>query len=813
MLAGAGLMMASCSQDEIDAPVKGDGNFTVTVKLPGDLTTRALGSGTVANDLQVAIFSADGKFLENKEFSFNGALQTDVTLDLVPGTSYYLAFFAQSPDSKEVYNWNPANGEFTVAYDKMNTAGNNADDYDCFYELLPTGVVGSKEMETSVTLYRPIAKINWGSSDFNSTLVQNALGENYANAYATLTADLYTSFNLLQKDVIAESVVEDVKIGAFTPATTEAFTVNGYKYVGMQYVLAPKESENFELTLNVANADVASGGNPSTDYTFSVSNAPLQANFQTNIYGALFTDQYSFTVKKDPTWGTPANNIAMPWDGKTEEPPTMNADGDYEIMNPAQWVGLGSVTRATSGSFSGNVVLGANLDFGGYEVPALMFSGEIDGQGFTLSNLQLSIYAGYAAGLLGTEQMEGSITVKDLTVSNVTAVNHTYGSDVWGYTGTIIGAVQSMNVTLDNVNVINTNLNGIQSVGGLIGFVSSGSTVNITNCSVSGSNITNMPYVNESGYVAGMVGRPAGTVTIGEGNSVSNTTIDAYWATRRGAESIAEVVGGQTLSNVEVTDVNITKTEIKNNDQVATSDQDLSNALSSATEGSTIYVTAGDYGSFPSAANLASGVTIDCEEGTVFTEKNSSVNLNGATVKGATFNFTTRTSNDGSVKGTINANFENCTFEGGNGVRWTYAGAEEITFTNCDFAGTAIYAFHIDGLASGVSSSTLVFNECNFNGFLAIAGAVNSEYNSCEFTINETSKYGGGNFWGSASFSDCNFYLPNPTQQFQYIALATAGKTYSFTDCYNEGAPITTSFPFDASTGVTVTCNGESKTF
>lgn len=307
LLGLAGLSLASCSQDDdLFNSVNGDGNFNVTVKLPGDLATRSLSDGLTADSLQVAIYTADGQYIESQKFVFGSSLTTTVSLNLVPGTSYNIAFFAQSLQSSvdDVYVFDGQQGMFSVNYGNMTSDGNNADAYDCFYNLLTTGVIGSTNMQTDVTLYRPIAKINWGSNDYGQGTVANAFGVDYANVNATLTTDVYTQYNLLQQDVIAESKVQNMEIGRFTPATTATFPVDGtpaYKYVAMQYVLAPKTTELFNLSLNVLNAD--NEGTATTNTTIDVSSAPLQANYQTNIYGSLLSENIQFTVDKSADWG------------------------------------------------------------------------------------------------------------------------------------------------------------------------------------------------------------------------------------------------------------------------------------------------------------------------------------------------------------------------------------------------------------------------------------------------------------------------------------------------------------------------------
>ena len=226
------------------------------------------------------------------------------------------------------------------------------------------------------------------------------------------------------------------------------------------------------------------------------------------------------------------------------------------------------------------------------------------------------------------------------------------------------------------------------------------------------------------------------------------------------------------------------------------------NALKAAVSeaGATVNVMAGEY-TFPSSS-VAEGVTIVCEEGTVFTG-NSKLNIKGATVVGATFSNPSGTA----VDQTINGTFKDCTFEGSNALRWCYAG-ETVVFENCVFSGN-VYGIHFDG---GANEAT--FRNCTISGFNAFAGAMTMvNFEGCTFVGNGKSGYNGANLWGSATLKECEFKFDGTTSN-EWIDCIKADGQYSFENCTVNGVAYTsdnyTSFPdIFSRNDVTVKINGD----
>ena len=181
-----------------------------------------------------------------------------------------------------------------------------------------------------------------------------------------------------------------------------------------------------------------------------------------------------------------------------------------------------------------------------------------------------------------------------------------------------------------------------------------------------------------------------------------------------------------------------------------------------------IALSAGEY-KFP-AGNLKAGMTVVCEEGTVFTG-NSKANINGATVVGATFSNPTGTTVDQTVNGT----FKDCVFDGSNALRWCYAG-ETVVFENCVFTGD-LYGVHFDG-----GANDLTFKNCTFSGFNAFPSAATKlTLEECTFKANGRSGYNGINMWGSTELINCTFVFDGSATQ--WIDAMGSNTTINATGC------------------------------
>ena len=308
---------AACSNEDImNSSNGGDGNVSFSVTIPAkSFSTRAFGDGLTANKLEYAVYDKDANnaFVSKGETTFSeepgGSLTTTVNINLANGRDYNIVFFA-SHESGDVYEFDTATGAVTVDYSKMTAY--NSTDYDCFSTVYNTKKV-TGPINENVTLYRPVAQVNWGTSDLEDGTVtgtNGVYGDGAANLYTAVSVKgVNNVLNILTGQRSNSNGFEGtVTFGnAARPAAEEAFPVEPatYQYLSMQYLLVPAESSVVDLELT------AYAGQTSTEAksTVTVTNAPVQANYRTNIYGALLTNPANLNIEKDPNFNDPSYDI------------------------------------------------------------------------------------------------------------------------------------------------------------------------------------------------------------------------------------------------------------------------------------------------------------------------------------------------------------------------------------------------------------------------------------------------------------------------------------------------------------------------
>lgn len=620
LLGLAGLAMASCSNEvALEGPAK-DGNVHLTVTLPSDYATRAtMNDGTTATYLYVAIYDADNNnayvFSADDNFAPN-ATSTEVNLNLTSGKNYTVALFATAENPKNsqtnAYTFNAQAGTLTVNYANMVAANLLDDTYDCFYANTSLYVDGDTSL--GVKLYRPIAQINWGTNDLNAASVKNdnAFGENGKYLQSNLSTNAYNVLDVVTGQIPQNAQLVSVDFQAYPNLIGETWpgptATPAYAYIAMQYLLAPiNTTANYTLTLTVNNGatyienevdnTTSNTSGAEINYDVVVADAPVQANYQTNIYGSLLTDNVNLQVEKMPGW---SGNFLEPQDKGTQvtDDEGNAVDGLYVYTNPttsATTYTVSSVTgleyyatKIATGMYSRNtIILDSDITFESNQThtPFYLGDGTFDGQGHTITNMTVK-----ATGS-GQSNYAAFICVGNGNIQNVNFVNANVTGNDFAAVVVADGVAGNINnVTVTNSTVTSTpyESNGTYAgaccVGMIAGYVSGESTGQLTNCKVNGGSVT--------GYnvVGGILGRAnaAGGTCVVENNTISNVNVTAnqYISANAtytpGSEDsglqLGEVVGNNyndeaTVQNNNATNVNVLYVNSSNQYEVSSIEQ------------------------------------------------------------------------------------------------------------------------------------------------------------------------------------------------------------------------------------------------
>lgn len=501
------LMLVACSQEIVEGPQSDlKGLTTFTLKLPTPAGTRS-GDGLAATYLNYAVYDASNS---SYILGYSGLTEFDsesntttVNIELINTKSYEIVFFASSPqalglttegkedpDTEPVYSFTPytddnATPVLSVNYENMTPEGVNGDLYDCFYGVWK-GTGGNTTQSLTVPLTRPVAQICWGTNNnLTSGGMKSVFGENLQYMATNFSAQgVPNTLNLLT-GVTSTTGNGEVNFNNFTIPSALTFpsisnNTTQYNYIASQFLLAPSTSTyTLDLTLTITNTNVPQGeeGPTPLNIPLNVSSAPLQANYQTVIYGSLLSTNTDLTVTKNADWGTvdsPTNIEAVAIEPATDE----NGNTYYPVTTAGNFVWMAQEV-ASGNNFAGeNFILQNDINLTQPISPigsSNPFQGNFDGNNHTIYNL--SVTGNGQTGLFG--YTNGSNNTPN-TISNLTV----YGANITS-TGNQVGGLiaNANNTNIDNITIsgkVVINAQGQNSIGGIVGRMWKGSLTNIT---------------------------------------------------------------------------------------------------------------------------------------------------------------------------------------------------------------------------------------------------------------------------------------------------------------------------------------------
>ena len=556
----AALFAAGSCQKEIEYL---DGETKVTFEVSaGDLATKAIADASNITVLHWELYGTDirtaqAPYGEGKVEDQDGDKNFTVELRLVADQDYNIVFWAETEDGQTHYETSDLRNV------KIRTYGDesaNDESRAAFFGVHNFQTENGVSVNEQVTLYRPFAQINLGTTTYVTDLNQINGGQLVVNTTEMTVSKIANIFSTLDGIGVAASDFDGVVTfaAAATPngdadQTDKLLTVNGetYYWIGMNYLIVEGDSDaiDVDVTLNT-NMGVIE---------HSIDNVPVKDNYRTNILGDFLTTGATFEIVVDETFQTPDQVVSM-WDGSVEEPAFDAATGTYEIGSAAElaWVAAavnGTLEGTAADTFAGKTVkVVADIDLqsapwtpiGYWET----FEGTFDGGDHTIRNLNVT--ATEADCYLGLFGCTDNATIKNVKIHNA-VVKATVGDNEWagGHLGALVGYPDGTTV-IENITLTGDikiegpmDKKGAQRIGAVVGGFEA-QALTLSNVTV---NASEGSYVKGNLYVGGVAGQPVCPVTMT--NVVSN--IDVYSQDGMVGGITGYVMPNSTLTNCSST--------------------------------------------------------------------------------------------------------------------------------------------------------------------------------------------------------------------------------------------------------------------
>lgn len=303
--AAAMVFAASCQKDNFTSEGQ-EAVVTFCTTLPG-VATKAVADGETANTLYYEVYTVDANG-NSEKLVYDGTASVSgksgsVNVRLIKNKAYNVYFWAQyeSEDFTSPYNVEDLTN-IGVSYEN---ALANDDRRDAFYTVLKSVAYSGSEAET-VTLRRAFAQVNLATEDL-------ALVLSHASRPTTSSIEitnLATSFNTFTGEgtgsvdaVFGTAYIpglNDANVADYTVETVEDLNNVGadnksYDYLATAYVLVPAAEGYTSLSSIKATVNFAADNS----IELSHSEATIQKNWRTNIYGNLLSGQVTHNISVD----------------------------------------------------------------------------------------------------------------------------------------------------------------------------------------------------------------------------------------------------------------------------------------------------------------------------------------------------------------------------------------------------------------------------------------------------------------------------------------------------------------------------------
>jgi hypothetical protein len=317
------LLMGSCQNDSIPASVD-----TVPVKISVALpelqnATRAtFGDGNTATKLYYGVFEVYDKdhdgtpenvYLKDISGVKDINITTDIVLQLMPKSSYKIAFWAASENAPYTCTFSGSDAYVTVDYSNILSNDENNDAFYGSTEINNVALDGGKTLihngDNPVQLVRPFAQLNIATSNKDYEDAEKA-GFKVVKTEVVVSGKIYDRLNLWTGEAI--NTFNPTYHENVIPASDYTFPiVTEQKYLAMNYLLVPSDKQTAKVTFKYYNEK--------REKTREFDHVPVQRNWRTNIYGDLLTSTMQVNVEIAPLFAD---------ENGTDDDATVNPDNN-----------------------------------------------------------------------------------------------------------------------------------------------------------------------------------------------------------------------------------------------------------------------------------------------------------------------------------------------------------------------------------------------------------------------------------------------------------------------------------------------------
>lgn len=285
------MMWMSCTCEDVK-PDKQEGetvevNFTAQLPQQAPLVRSTVSTTDLVDEVVMAVYNESGVeyplLRDTIELDAAGGGTIMFPLQLIKGRTYHVAFWACK---SRYYNL----GDMRAI--KRSEVSNAAEtEFDAFtaHKQITVGEETTVIQET-IVLKRPFAKVNVGVNSTDWDAVVNNFGLTPTKTMLLLT-DCYNVFDAMTGDVVGNSADREVVL----PSGGDFTCSNGktYKQLASALILVGGTNEKnlTDVTYSIYDAENVS------IRSHSISNVPVQTNYNTNIVGDLMTGTVKYVME------------------------------------------------------------------------------------------------------------------------------------------------------------------------------------------------------------------------------------------------------------------------------------------------------------------------------------------------------------------------------------------------------------------------------------------------------------------------------------------------------------------------------------